>query len=184
MIANGAIVNDDVNASAAIAYSKLNLSGGIVNADISSSAAIAVGKLAQMTQAYSSNIVTSTTSTSYASIGSASITTAVGRPVYVNVMTSNSDGTGFYCDVDGATGPVAGMLKLVVSGVAISNIITNIVAIPYAQTASVSRGWVAAGALNQVLWPNTAGTLTVAVHMKSRYGFTVNADNIRIELFT
>jgi hypothetical protein len=76
------------------------------------------------------------------------------------------------------------MLKLVVSGVAISNIITNIVAIPYAHTGVVSRGWVAAGTLNQVLWPNTAGTLTVAVHMKSRDGYTVNADNIRIELFT
>ncbi len=43
---SGAIVNADVNASAAIAYSKLNLSGAIVNADVSTSAAIAVSKLA------------------------------------------------------------------------------------------------------------------------------------------
>lgn len=42
----GSIVNADVNTSAAIAYSKLNLSGSIVNADVSSSAAIAVSKLA------------------------------------------------------------------------------------------------------------------------------------------
>jgi hypothetical protein len=55
-IATGAIVNADVNASAAIAYSKLNLSGSItsadiangaiVDADINSSAAIAKTKIA------------------------------------------------------------------------------------------------------------------------------------------
>jgi hypothetical protein len=41
----GLIVNADVSASAAIAYSKLNLTGSIVNADISASAAIAYSKL-------------------------------------------------------------------------------------------------------------------------------------------
>jgi len=46
MIADGAIVNGDINASAAIAYSKLSLSNSIVNADINSSAAIADSKLA------------------------------------------------------------------------------------------------------------------------------------------
>ena len=49
MIADGTIVNGDVSASAAIAYSKLSLTGGIVNADISGSAAIAVSKLAAST---------------------------------------------------------------------------------------------------------------------------------------
>lgn len=42
----GSIVNADVSASAAIAYSKLSLTGSIVNADINSSAAIDVSKLA------------------------------------------------------------------------------------------------------------------------------------------
>ncbi len=45
-IAAGVIVNADVNASAAIAYSKLALTGSIVNADIGASAAIAYSKLA------------------------------------------------------------------------------------------------------------------------------------------
>jgi hypothetical protein len=45
-IANSAITNAKVSASAAIAYSKLNLSSSIVNADISASAAIAHSKLA------------------------------------------------------------------------------------------------------------------------------------------
>lgn len=41
----GVIVNSMVSASAAIAYSKLNLTGSIVNADVSGSAAIAYSKL-------------------------------------------------------------------------------------------------------------------------------------------
>jgi hypothetical protein len=49
-IAPGIIVDSDVAAGAAIAYSKLNLALGIVNADISNAAAIAVSKLAAGTQ--------------------------------------------------------------------------------------------------------------------------------------
>jgi hypothetical protein len=45
-ISTGAIVNADVNASAQIAYSKLNLANGIVNNDINASAGIALSKLA------------------------------------------------------------------------------------------------------------------------------------------
>lgn len=41
----GSIVNADINAAAAIAYSKLNLSASIVNADVNASAAIAYSKL-------------------------------------------------------------------------------------------------------------------------------------------
>jgi len=44
-IGTGVIVNADVNASAAIAYSKLNLTGSIVNADINAAAAIVYSKL-------------------------------------------------------------------------------------------------------------------------------------------
>lgn len=44
-ISSGVIVNDDVNASAAIAYSKLNLATSIVNADVAVGAAIAYSKL-------------------------------------------------------------------------------------------------------------------------------------------
>lgn len=41
----GSIVNADISASAAIAYSKLNLAGSIVNADVASGAAIVYSKL-------------------------------------------------------------------------------------------------------------------------------------------
>jgi hypothetical protein len=43
------IVNADVNASAAIAYSKLNLAGSIVDSDINAAAAISLTKLASLT---------------------------------------------------------------------------------------------------------------------------------------
>lgn len=45
----GVIVNADINASAAIARSKLDFGSGLVNADLSSSAAIALSKLAAVT---------------------------------------------------------------------------------------------------------------------------------------
>lgn len=45
-ILDGAIVNADISASAAIAYSKLSLTNSILNADISSSAGIVYSKLA------------------------------------------------------------------------------------------------------------------------------------------
>lgn len=45
VIVDGTITNDDVDAAAAIEYSKLDLTGQIVNADISASAAIAKAKL-------------------------------------------------------------------------------------------------------------------------------------------
>jgi hypothetical protein len=43
----GSILNADVNAAAAIAYAKLNLSGSIVNADVNAAAAIAWTKLSK-----------------------------------------------------------------------------------------------------------------------------------------
>lgn len=52
VLSTSLIVNADVSASAAIAYSKLNLSGSIVNADISASAAIARSKLASGTASH------------------------------------------------------------------------------------------------------------------------------------
>jgi hypothetical protein len=50
-IGSGVIINDDVNASAAIVYSKLNLTDSILNADINSAADIADTKLATLSTA-------------------------------------------------------------------------------------------------------------------------------------
>jgi hypothetical protein len=49
LLLTGSIVNADINAAAAIAYSKLALTGSIVNADINAAAAIALSKLAALT---------------------------------------------------------------------------------------------------------------------------------------
>ncbi len=49
VLLSGAVVNADINASAAIAYSKLALTTSIVNGDINASAAIALTKLAATT---------------------------------------------------------------------------------------------------------------------------------------
>jgi hypothetical protein len=52
------IVNGDINGSAAIAYSKLNLSSSIVNADIATGAAIAYSKLALSNSITNADITT------------------------------------------------------------------------------------------------------------------------------
>jgi len=65
---NASIVNADVSASAAIAYSKLSLGGSIVNADIASAAAIADTKLDTISTAGKvSNSATTATSSNTAS---------------------------------------------------------------------------------------------------------------------
>lgn len=58
-IQSGVIVNAQVNASAAIAYSKLNLTGSILNADIYSSAAIAYSKLSLANSIVNADVNTS-----------------------------------------------------------------------------------------------------------------------------
>ncbi len=63
LLLTGAVVNADINGSAAIAYSKLNLATSIVNADINGSAAIADSKLATISTALKvSNSATTATS--------------------------------------------------------------------------------------------------------------------------
>lgn len=65
-ILDGTILNVDINASAAIAYSKLSLTGSIVNADINASAAIAGSKIqaASTSNAGAVQLTDSTSSTS------------------------------------------------------------------------------------------------------------------------
>lgn len=76
----GEIVNADISPSAAIAYSKLNLTGSILNADINASAAIATTKLA----ALSASIVPVTNASGFLT-SSSTTTTELG---YVHGVTS------------------------------------------------------------------------------------------------
>ncbi len=82
------IVNADISGSAAIAYSKLNLATSIVNADISASAAIAYSKLAALTSGNilvgsAGNVATSVAMSGDITISNAGVT-AIGSGVIVN----------------------------------------------------------------------------------------------------
>lgn len=89
----GSIVNADINASAAIAYSKLNLANSILNADINTSAAIAYSKLAAMTtgQALLGNagVPTATTLSGDVTVGATGVT-AIGASKVTNTMLAGS----------------------------------------------------------------------------------------------
>jgi hypothetical protein len=89
-IATGAIVNADVNAAAAIAYSKLNLSSSIVNADIAAGAAIVDTKLATISTA---NKVS-------------------GSAVQLNASGALEDSTGLKVRVDNSTAKINGSNNL------------------------------------------------------------------------
>jgi len=86
------IINSDIGSSAAISYSKLNLSGGIVNGDISSSAAIAVSKLASSGVTIGSTIV---------NLGSS--TNTIAGLTSISGTSAASPTTLYYCVIDGGT---------------------------------------------------------------------------------
>jgi hypothetical protein len=93
MIADGTIVNTDINASAAIAYSKLNLSGSIVSADIAndtivdadinSAAAIARTKIAAPTADVSNGGFKLT------NLGTPTVSTDASTKAYVDTSIAN-----------------------------------------------------------------------------------------------
>jgi hypothetical protein len=87
-VKTGGISNAQINASAAIAYSKLALTGSIVNADINASAAIAYSKLASLTSAHilvgsAGNVATDTAVTGDVTITNAGVT-AIGTNKVAN----------------------------------------------------------------------------------------------------
>jgi hypothetical protein len=102
LLTSGDVVNADINAAAAIAYSKLNLSGSIVNADVNASAAIAYSKLNLATSIVNADIAAAaaiafskmenlTTGRALVSDGSGDVsvaTTTATEIGYVNGVTS------------------------------------------------------------------------------------------------
>jgi hypothetical protein len=100
-IAAGVIVNADVNASAAIAYSKLNLATSIVNADISASAAIVDTKLATISTA--SKVSNSATTATSANTASAIVARDASGNFTASTITANLTG-----NVSGSSGSTTG----------------------------------------------------------------------------
>jgi hypothetical protein len=100
-IASGVIVNADVNASAAIAYSKLSLGTSIVNADINASAAIAESKLSLASDAVAGTA-------SRRTLGTGSTQAAAGNHVHAaSAVTFSPTGTVAATDVQTAIAEVA-----------------------------------------------------------------------------
>jgi len=90
-IANSAITNAKVSASAAIDYSKLNLVGSIANADVSASAAISYSKLASLSTGQllvgNAGVPTATILSGDATIGATGVLT-------LNTVSAAKGGTG------------------------------------------------------------------------------------------
>jgi hypothetical protein len=100
-IASGVIVNADVNASAAIAYSKLNLATSIVDADISAAAAIVDTKLATISTA--SKVSNSATTATSANTASAIVARDASGNFTAGTITANLTG-----NVSGSSGSTTG----------------------------------------------------------------------------
>jgi hypothetical protein len=102
----GDIVNSDISASAAIAYSKLNLTGSVVNADIAAAAAIAYTKLAALT----ANVVPSTSASGFLQSSSSGAVSLLSSALNRGLTTSNIV-TETYVDsstlTDNSSSPVA-----------------------------------------------------------------------------
>jgi hypothetical protein len=90
MIADNTIVNADINSSAAIAYSKLNLATSIVNGDISNSAAIADSKLATISTA--GKVSNSATTATNANTASAIVSRDASGNFSAGTITANLSG--------------------------------------------------------------------------------------------
>lgn len=103
----GSVVNADINASAAIAYSKLALTGSVVNADLSASAAVAFSKLASLTSAHilvgsAGNVATDVAVTGDVTISNAGVTAIGANKVLVSMIGSGVASSGQVPTADGS----------------------------------------------------------------------------------
>lgn len=171
-IADGTIVNADINASAAIAYSKLALSNSILDADINTAAAISLSKLATgslpsgITVA-SSNIVDGTIVdadiNASAAIGLDKLATGT-LPSGITVASSNIvDGTIVDADINASAGIA---LSKIATGALPSGITVN--------SANIVDGSIVDGDINATA--NIALTKLATGALPS--GITVNSANI------
>ena len=141
-IVAGSLVNADINASAAIAYSKLNLTTSIVNGDINASAAIAYSKL---------NLATS--------IVNADINAAAAI-AYSKLNLSSS-----IVDADVAAGAAVAYSKLALTASIVNADIATGAAIAYSKlalTASIVNADIATGAAIAYSKLNLSGSVVAA----------------------
>jgi hypothetical protein len=128
----GAIVNADVSSSAAIGYSKLNLTGAIVNADVSSSAAIGYSKL-NLTGAIVNADVSSSAAIGYSKLNltGAIVNTDVSSSAAIDYSKLNL--TGAIVNADVSSSAAIGYSKLNLTGAIVNTDVSSSAAIGYSK---------------------------------------------------
>jgi len=162
---SGSIVNADVSASAAIAYSKLNLSASIVDADISSSAAISLSKLAALTA--SKLLVSDGSGIISASTGSGFVKSTSGTPSYQASISLTADVSGVLPVANGGTNSSTALNnnRIMVSS---AGAIIEAAALTNGQlligsTGAAPSAAALTGTTNQVIVTNGAGSITLSL---------------------
>jgi len=125
-IDNGTIINADISNTAAITYTKLNLSGSITNSDISNSAAIPFSKL-NITQTDINNLgIPSNADLTTYTAGSGLVLNGTTFAVASNVLTSNYQGS---ATINGSSFNVTNLMNAgtaVITGtITASNVVAN-----------------------------------------------------------
>jgi hypothetical protein len=171
---SASIVNADIATAAAIAYSKLNLSASIVNADIATGAAIDLSKLAALTA--SKLLVSDGSGVISVSSGSGFVKATSGTPAYQASISLTADVSGVLPIANGGTNSSTALnnSRIMVSA---AGAIVEAAALTDGQLLIGSTGAapVAAaltGTSNQVIVTNGAGSITLSLPQSIHTGAT------------
>jgi len=170
----GSIVNADISASAAIAYSKLALTGSIVNADISASAAIAYSKLALSNSIVNNDINTSAAiAYSKLNLSNSIVNNDINSSAAIAYSKLNLSGSIVNADIN--AGAAIAYSKLALTG--------SIVDADVATGAAIARSKIAAGTASHVVVNDGSGNLSsVATLPVSQGGTGLNALGSALQL--
>jgi len=175
VVTSSAIVNADVSATAAIAYSKLALSNSIMNADINSAAAIAYSKLALSNSIMNADI-NSAAAIAYSklalsdSIMNADVNSAAAIS-YSKLALSDS-----IMDADVNSAAAIAYSKLALAGsIKLDSDVDTSTVLPVAQGGTGLNSF---GSANQILRVNSAGT---ALEYVTDEGTTMNKESFELD---
>jgi hypothetical protein len=155
------IVNADIAAAAAIVYSKLSLTGSIVNADINAAAANAVNKLAALTA--SKLMVTDASGFNSVSAGTGFLKATSGTPAFQASIVLTTDVSGILPIANGGTNASAlAQGALYSTGTAVASAPLTNGQILIGSTGSNPVAAALTGTANQVVVTNAAGSVTLS----------------------
>lgn len=142
-IADGSITNFDINSSAAIEYSKLNLSGSIVSSDISSAAAINYSKL-NLTGSIVSSDISSSAAINYSKLN-------LSNSIVSNDLTSASITSSKLADASVTNAKISGPISVANGGTGTSTLTQNTILVG---NGSGALQFIAPGASGNILKSN------------------------------